>query len=456
MIRKLRQRFILVSVFSVTIVLFLLIGIINVMNYKSVVRSADRILVMLTDGGGGFPRQRQSQTDSASNRTRNRFPRNRRNEGFMDRMGRLINGEGEEDSPELRFESRFFSVTLSSDGKVAKTRTDMISAIDSETAAQMGEDIFASGKKVGFVGDYRYRMSGPSDEGTILIVFYDCGRSMDNARSFLLTSIGFSLVCLFLVIILIAIASKAVIRPTADAYEKQRRFITDAGHELKTPLAIINADTDVLEMELGESEDGYVNEWIEDIRKQTARLNELTGNLIYLAKTEEGNRSAFTFVEFPVSDVTAQEAESFRAPAQAAGDQIETEIEPGLSLNGDQKAIRQLIGILLDNAIKYSPKGETILLRLKSSGRNIELGVTNHTRDELTKENMKHLFDRFYRSDESRNSATGGHGIGLSIAKSIVEAHKGKISADSPDGTSMTITAVFPACVLDTKVDSFL
>lgn len=447
MIRKLRLRFILVSVLSVTIVLFLLIGIINIMNYKSVVRSADRILVILTDGGGGFPRQRQSQsqTDPAENHTRNRFPRSRRNEGFMTRMERIINGEGEESSPELRFESRFFSVTIGADGKVVTTRTDMISAIDSDTAAQMGKDIYASGKNKGFVGDYRYRMSGPSDKGSVLIVFYDCGRSMDNARSFLLTSIGFSLVCLFLVIVMIAIASKAVIRPTAEAYEKQRRFITDAGHELKTPLAIINADTDVLEMEIGVSEDGTANEWIEDIRKQTARLNELTGNLIYLTKTEEGNRSAFTFVEFPVSDVTVQETESFRAPAQAAGDTIETEIEQGLTLNGDQKAIRQLIGIFLDNAIKYSPKGEVINVKLKNSGRNIELSVTNHSKENLSKENMKHLFDRFYRSDESRNSATGGYGIGLSIAKSIVEAHKGKIFAESADGTEMIITAVFPS-----------
>lgn len=444
MIRKLRQRFILVSVLSVTIVLFLLIGIINIMNYKSVVRSADRILVMLTDGGGGFPGQRQLNGQTDSNRTRNRFPRSRRNEGFMDRMGRIINGEGEESSPELRFESRFFSVTLAPDGKVATTRTDRISAIDNDTAAQMGKEIFQSGKRKGFIGDYRYRVSGPSDEGSVLIVFYDCGRSLDNARSFLLTSIGFSFACLVLVIILIAIASKAVIRPTAEAYEKQNRFITDAGHELKTPLAIINADTDVLEMEIGESEDGTPNEWIEDIRKQTARLNELTGNLIYLAKTEEGNRKAFTFVEFPVSDVTAQEAESFRAPAQAAGDSIVTEIEPDLALLGDQKAIRQLIGILLDNAIKYSPEGETIRVRLNGSGRNIELSVTNRTKENMTKENMKHLFDRFYRSDESRNSATGGYGIGLSIAKSIVEAHKGKILAESADGTEMTITAVFP------------
>ncbi len=449
MIKKLRLKFILVSMLSVTIVLAALIGVINVTNYRNVVRSADRILAILTDGGGRFPgtgsRQGTYETDPNGKRIPRRNRRSPRSDDVISRVARSINGEGDENSPELRYESRFFSVTLSGSGTVTATRTDRISAVDSEDAAQMATEIYKEGKVIGFKENYRFRKTVSPKDGSILIVFYDCGRSLGSARSFLFTSIGISLICLLLVYILLAISSKAVIRPAAEAYEKQRRFITDAGHELKTPLAIINADADVLEMELGESADGTENEWLEDIRKQTAKLTELTGNLIYLAKTEEGSKEAFTFVEFPLSDVILQEAESFRAPVQSAGKTLETDISEGISLNGDQRAIRQLVGIFLDNAIKYSAEGSTILLKLKSSGRNVELCVTNKTITPVTKENMKHMFDRFYRSDESRNSATGGHGIGLSIAKSIVEGHRGRISANSQDGLIITITAVLPS-----------
>ena len=442
MIKKLRAKFILVSMLAVTLVLVMLIGVINVINYKSVVRSADRILSMLTDGGGRFPgRTGNSENNRDSKRTRNRP---RRDEDLVRRLTRSINGEGETNSPELRYESRFFSVTLSSDGKITATRTDRISAVDSEDAAEMAKEIYKSGRDHGFKGDYRYRMTTEKD-GSLLIIFYDCGRSLGNARSFLLTSVLISLICLLLVFILIALFSKAVIRPAAEAYEKQKQFITDAGHELKTPLAIINADADVLDIELGESEDGSGNEWLEDIRKQTARLTELTGSLIYLAKTEEGTKDAFTFVDFPVSDVIAQEVDSFKAPAQSAGKSLEIKIEEGLSMNGDQKAIRQLTDIFLDNAIKYSPEGGVISVKLKGSGRNIELIVTNQSVNPVTKENLKHMFDRFYRADASRNSSTGGYGIGLSIAKSVVEAHKGKISAYSQDGSSVTMSAVIPS-----------
>ncbi len=442
MIKKLRLKFILVSMLAVTIVMVMLIGVINIMNYRSVVNSADRILAMLTDGGGRFPGIGRTNEESGS---RSRRP-SRNEEDFIRRITRSVTGEDDENSPELRYESRFFSVMLSIDGTVTNTRTDRISAVDSEDAALMAKEIYNSGSVVGFKGDYRYRKTISPKNDTILIIFYDCGRSLSNARTFLFTSVGISLICLLLVYFLITLFSKFVIRPAAEAYEKQKQFITDAGHELKTPLAIINADADVLEMELDcDPEAGTTNEWIEDIRKQTARLTELTGNLIYLAKTEEGTKDAFTFVDFPVSDVVAQEAESFKGPAQAAGKNLDIKIEENLSMNGDQKAVRQLVDIFLDNAIKYSPDGGTISVKLKKTGRYIGLSVTNSTKTPVTKENTKHMFDRFYRTDASRNSDTGGYGIGLSIAKSIVEAHKGKITANSQDENKLTMTAVMPS-----------
>ena len=443
MIKKLRLKFIFISMLSITIVMVLLIGAINIMNYRSVVNGADRILAMLNDGGGRFPGIGRNQDPNSTRSSR----RPSRSEGdIFRRVTRSISGEENENSPELRYESRFFSVTLDLNGEIKSTRTDRISAVDSEAAAEMAKEIYNSGKVVGFSGDYRYRKAVNTKNDTILIIFYDCGRSLSNVRSFLFISILISFVFLLLVYALITLFSRAAIMPAAEAYEKQRQFITDAGHELKTPLAIINADADVLEMELGgDGEEETSNEWLTDIRKQTARLTELTGNLIYLAKTEEGTREAFTFVDFPVSDVVAQEAESFKGPAQAAGKNIDIKIEENLSMNGDQKAIRQLVDIFLDNAIKYSPEGTTISVKLRKTGRYVGLSVSNSTITPVTKENIKHMFDRFYRADESRNSDTGGYGIGLSIAKSIVEIHKGKISANSQDGSKLTMSAVMPS-----------
>ena len=443
MIKKLRLKFIFISMLSITIVMVLLIGAINIMNYRSVVNGADKILAMLNDGGGRFPGMGRN-TDPNSSRSPRRSSRNESD--FIRRMTRSISGEDSENSPELRYESSFFSVTLNMNGEVKSTRTDRIPAVDSETAAEMAKEIYNSGKVVGFSGDYRFRKTVNTKNDTTLFIFYDCGRSLSNVRSFLFIIILISFIFLLLVYALITLFSRAAIMPAAEAYEKQRQFITDAGHELKTPLAIINADADVLEMELGgDGEEESSNEWLTDIRKQTARLTELTGNLIYLAKTEEGTREAFTFVDFPVSDVIAQEAESFKGPAQAAGKNIDIKIEENLSMNGDQKAIRQLVDIFLDNAIKYSPEGTTISVKLRKTGRYVGLSVTNSTITPVTKEHIKHMFDRFYRTDESRNSDTGGYGIGLSIAKSIVEIHKGKISANSQDGSKLTMSAVMPS-----------
>ena len=213
-------------------------------------------------------------------------------------------------------------------------------------------------------------------------------------------------------------------------------LITDAGHELKTPLAVINADCDVLEME---SEDS-ANEWLEDIRKQTERLSELTNSLIYLAKTEEGSKNALVKIEFPLSDIVSEETESFRGLAKSSGKSIETSITPDITYNGDQKAIRRLISILMDNAIKYSPDGSVIRASLARNGSKTVFAVTNKTSSPVSKDDMKHMFDRFYRTDESRNSETGGYGIGLSVAKSITEAHGGKIYA-SGTGDEITVTS---------------
>lgn len=405
MISRLRRKFIIISILSVTAVLAVLIGSINIFNFRNVTREADNIIDMLVEGGGVFPERLPPWPDAP----------------FTDPFG----GRRDMISPELRFEARYFTIRISYDGSRIATNTGMIAAVDASEAWELAEKVFEQGKLEGFEGDYRFRIADLGD--SILIVFYDCGRSLNNARSFLWISIFISLIGLLIVFALIAISSKAVVKPAAEAYEKQKRFITDAGHELKTPLAVINADCDVLEME------NAGNEWIADIRKQTERLTGLTGRLIYLAKTEEGSKQKMTMIDFPLSDCISEEVESFKGLARASGKTITSEIADGLSYNGDQRAIEELVSILMDNAVKYSPEGGNIEVSLHKQGSKIIFRVYNDTKEPVPADVIKHMFDRFYRADSSRNSETGGYGIGLSIAKGITGSHGGKINAASKD-----------------------
>ena len=337
---------------------------------------------------------------------------------------------------EMPYESRYFSVTMNDAEDVLGVDTGKIAAVDMEAAVDYARQALESGKTRGFIGDYRW-LRAETEEGTLLL-FLDCGRSLDTFRSFLLTSVAVSLLGLLAVFLLILAFSGRVVRPVAESYEKQKRFITDAGHEIKTPLAIIEADADVLEMELeGESE------WLSDIRLQTRRLTDLTNDLVYLSRMEE-RQNAAQQVDFPLSDVVDETAQSFQSRAMQKRQTFTAGIEQNLTLHGDEKAIRQLVSILLDNAVKYAPEGGRIELRLERQGRNAALSVWNTTATRIPRESMDRLFDRFYRTDPSRSSATGGHGIGLSIAKAVVTAHRGKITAETADEQSLRITAQLP------------
>ena len=169
----------------------------------------------------------------------------------------------------------------------------------------------------------------------------------------------------------------------------------------------------------------------------------LTPHLVYLSKMEESERT-LTKIEFPVSDLIAETAQQFNAIAQAQKKEYRTQIEPNVTMCGAPDAIRQLISILLDNAMKYSPNGGIVTLDVISRKKDLIISVFNTTVSPVSSENLSHLFDRFYRTDVSRNSETGGHGIGLSIAQAITTAHSGKITAETVNGSDFRITVTMP------------
>lgn len=418
MIQKLRRRFIGAAMLALMLVLVVLLGTINIVSFHKTVSDADMILALLADNHGAFPLHM--------------FPGKE--------FGREAPGGEHRDkrrdfSPETPYESRFFSVTLDSEGAPALTDTANIAAVDMQTAALYAQKAEKSGRSNGFLGDYRYLVT--EQDGQCRIIFLDCGRSLSGFKTTLLASLGVAAVVLSGVFLLLIYFSGRIVKPMAESYEKQRQFVTDAGHEIKTPLTIINADADLLELECGESE------WLEDIRRQSQRLVGLTNDLIYLSRMDE-EKPRLQYVEFPVSDVVEETAQSFLAPAMQQGKQLQISVQPMLSLIGSEKDFRQLTSILLDNALKYSPEGAQILLKMEKETRSIRLTVTNATLAPIEKEKMNHMFERFYRMDGSHNSATGGYGLGLAIARGIVTAHKGKITAQSTDENCLQITAAFP------------
>lgn len=377
-------------------------AIVNLMNYRAVVTYSDTVIGILADNHGVFP-------------DADKFDGLRKGHTF---------------SKELPYETRYFTVRLDTEGNIVFTDTGKTASVDTKTAISYAKEAWDEGT-TGFIDDYRYAVR--SNVTGSLIIFLDCGRKLDDFYSFMWTNIWISLAGFAVVFLLILILSKRIVKPFAENYEKQKQFITDAGHELKTPLTIIDADVDVLGIEFGDD-----NEWLQDIQKQTNRLAVMTNALVYLSRMEEADNQ-LQMVDFPISDVIAETAQSFQTLASAQGRTLELKIQPMLSFYGDAKAFHQLTSILLDNAVKYSGEGGRIQLSLYRKGNVLRLEVQN-TSAPIPPEQLAHLFDRFYRTDKSRNTETGGSGIGLSIARAIVTAHKGTIKATMTDSSSLLIS----------------
>ena len=423
MIHKLRKKFIIAAIVTVVLVLLVLIGAINVLNYRSLVTEADETLQILAENKGSFP----GQMFRGQDRTSDIQPP-------PDIAGNA-RSSSKRGNGELAYQTRYFAAWFAEDGSLSKLNLDNLASLTEDEATVFAQSAFAEGKTRGFSEGYRWCRT--VCDGETLLLFLNCERELSTFRSFLYASIGISLAGTLAVFLLLLLVSGRIVRPIAESYEKQKRFITDAGHELKTPITIIRADADVLEAELDEE-----NEWITDIRRQTQRLAELTEDLVYLSRMEEENPS-LQVQEFSLSELVEETAQSFQALTRSKGKEFRSSVTPNLNVSGDEKALAKLVSILLDNAIKYSPEGGSVELMLDQTGKNARLVVKNST-PTMEKGNADRLFERFTREDRSRNSESGGFGLGLAIAKAVTEAHKGKIHAVSEDGASLTVTAELP------------
>lgn len=395
MFEKVRRKFIIVAVVSVFVVLFLILGTVNVVNYVTVAKDSDSIIAVLKENGGEFG-----------------------------------NNHGQNIPSELPFSTRYFTVTLSESGEVIAINLNKIASVTGEDAVAYAKELFEADKTSGFYDNFRYGVSDlPS--GDKMYIFVDRYIELNNFYDFLIASVIIGLSGTLVVFVLIFVFSGRIMRPVAESYRKQKQFITDAGHEIKTPLTIIGASTEVIEMQTGESE------WTKSIKDQISRLASLTEKLIFLAKMEE--QTDIPMFEFSLSDVITESVQAFSAVAAAQNVALVCDIQKSVSYTGNEEMIRRLITLLADNAIKYTD-GDAVSFSLHTDGNKKIIMISNKA-SYIEDGDLSRLFERFARGDSSRNSGTGGHGIGLSVAQAITAAHRGKIKAECLKGM-VTFTIV--------------
>lgn len=385
MIQKLRRRFVLITTTCLAVALTIIIAAINIGQYVSSTTQADELIQLIHDNGYELPYSLNHP----------------------------------EFSPETAYETRYFVAHLNSKGQVYLINTNHVAALDQNSALSKIQEIRASGHSSGYSGNYRYGVYDNIYSQSIVVL--DCYSRLANTRILLKMTLLTALGLLATVFLIVVFASRRVVHPFVENYKKQQRFITDAGHELKTPITVISANTDVLEMTEGKSE------WTQSIRDQVARMSRLVQNLIELSRMEELSQTDIAET-FDLSEAVSQSLLSFQALANQKGLGLEASLTPNLHYTGIQDEILRLIGILMDNAMKYADPGSIVHVGLQEQKRRRVLTVEN-TCTQLSPASLPHLFERFYRADQSRSRHTGGYGIGLSIAEAITRRHKGKITA---------------------------
>ena len=407
MLKKLRLRVILSAILVFFAVIALIAVLVNVVNYYSVTARADQTL------GYILAFEENAPTDPA--------------------VG------GPPPGPfmalpdlEANYMTRFFVVRLDAGENAVSAYTDYIAAVDEDEAVRLAKQAADRKADRGYLGEYRYVREQVG--GNTVVVFLNVSRDQQSMRALRNQTLAVAGGSLLLVSVLVFLFSGKAMKPILNNIERQKRFITDASHELKTPLTSISTSLDVISLEYGE------DEWTENIRAQTGRMAKLVSELVTLSRLDE-EQPLPVKESFSLSNAAWEILEVYQPQAKARGKKLEADVPDGISLTGDKNAVQQMLSVLLDNAIRYSdPEGE-IRFSLGRKRGKVRIEVFNTCRlDEPP--DVKRLFDRFYRPDSSRSSDTGGNGVGLAIAKAVAEAHGGTITARCPSGKSMTMTVV--------------
>ena len=427
MLKKLKFRFILLAMVSMTLTLTIAFAAVNITLRLQMSQNTDIIIETLHENGGhfslfkhaddfGFARDSELDTDRPPNSDQDMFkPPDR---------GKFMHSE-------TPYETRYYVAYIDENSTLINADFGHIALSNIETIEKQIETITQNCKTSGYIDNYRYGKF-ETDDG-LMIIGVDCSNYLSTIQMLTTITLVTILSCIVIVLILLLVFSNRVLRPFEENREKQRRFITDAGHELKTPIAIIQSNTEVMEMIDGESK------WLTNIKQQTERMSKLVKGLIELSKMDEQTVSEKEKQQIILSEIVFNSVESFRVPAEAKQIHLTSEIAPDVAVMGDFEDIVRTVGILLDNAIKYTDDRKEMTVKLYAKSKKAVLKVSNSCKG-LDKASISKFFDRFYRTDESRSSETGGYGIGLSMAQMIVQNHKGKLNVSYSDDEIITFT----------------
>lgn len=406
-IKRLRRKFIIMATIGVLVVLGGALGLINTIAYMRMHQQVMSVLTYIIHNDGAVPQKIGGDDGSF----------------FSD-------PSWTEETPEFAYQIRFFSVLVNASGYAEKIDIQHIASFSEKEAIDYARTTVAeareNGTKQGFFkknrASYAY-MIKPNDDGSFLIVILDCTRDVAAVASFMRYSLWFGVGCVVLYVIILAAMCNIAIRPFVRNMENQKRFITNAGHELKTPIAIISANAEAIEMLNGKSQ------WTDSILKQVRRLSNLIQDLILLSKMGERSQVDLVITDVNLSETVQAVADSFQQLAIDGEKTLTTAIADGIHVKGDSKCLYELVNILVDNAVKYCDDKGTIDVSLRRArlGKGAVIAVTNTYADGANVDYSR-FFERFYRGDTSHNSQKAGYGIGLSMAEELTKLMGGKIN----------------------------
>ena len=408
MIAKLRQKLTLAALCALTLIFACTVALINIANTLSLQSQISQSLFILA-GNNSKP---EDLEETAQSRTRSNLPAIRASS-----LSRITD---------------YCVIRLNKDGTLHEWKTESTDVYDDAVVATLLETITATGKTEGRVGSQAFRME--ERKYGALLVAMDVSPEEGYAASLLRITLIAGSIAWALLSLLTVLLIRRTLRPVQEAVAKQQQFVWDASHELKTPLAVISANAQVLEQELGG------NEYFGYIRTEIGHMNDLVQNLLLLARMDAGRQSA-SFARFDLGAALLGLALPMESLAFEKGKQLDVQVQEGIFCRGNETLLVQLASILLSNALKYADEGGVITLSLEARGRQRLIRIHN-TGSFIPPEERRKIFDRFYRADTSR--AESGSGIGLAIAQSIAELHHGEILVESDLQTGTAFTAILP------------
>lgn len=406
MIKKLRWKFIAVAMISIIVVLMAIIGTITLINYNKTVDNIDKVLTVLVDNDGKFD-DLDFGDDNLENTDGNN---NKDNLNHQEDHGEF--------TKETPYWTRFFSVKFTNSNPDPAVDTSMIASVSKEEAIDMAKETIDSNSMIGFYGAYRYKVKITDDFK--LVVFVDCTKEMRSIRYFVFTGTWISLVGIIAVFIIVFIFSKIVFNPVKRTYDKQKRFVTNAAHELKTPLTIISANNELIDAQYNSLDE------IQAIDKQVKKLTIMINNLTLLSKLDEEDKNVDLKEKVDLTKLSNDLIEPFKVIFESRNIKFNFFVDDNCYIKGNMNLISQLLSLLIDNANKYALT--YIDFEVRIVGKGVELKTSNDA--DIDEKNPNLLLERFYRNDKARGKIEGS-GIGLSVVNEIVKLHKGTIKLNA-------------------------